>query len=811
MDFQVEEDPVGALGDGAPRRDPQNTKRSEAAAASDHEEGIQRHPAVERAEEVDVFLTAVSQPDTEMEDDGEVGAQVDVEMKRQDNVVGNDQGFGAPDGQQQRQQRVEQLLQDTSASPTEQQAPSSSTNGRNTSDHNTDDDIVPTTAAMNTDYKTEIDYGKNDKSSNECAGKQPFSENLSPQDYGRIDDQHEEQRPPVPNNEQPESSDDAQIENVLVDCGSSDPAQRKEEDAEHADAVADADNTPAEQKEETPDHTSVIEQQPSVSAEDGDIADIPAEQKTKEVAYLFDSSLPAVDADVNLPSVFVKNTSASIAVPRSTSEGGETSQEDKISDAFATSLSPPSTKTANTSTRTTTSTDGNLLRPMKHVPGAADIAEPPSTAATVSSQPSTPTKSTNMGVAGMPRPAKPRPGGLCAVEGCAKIQQGPQSSYMCKLHNKEWVGGDIANRAISSASKSKRTRTSTKRKKHPLPPSSTTRGSSGGDSDYDPACSTSSGRRSKRGRTQKTIQQTDSPDDDLKAALRLSMASSASPESGHTRYGRVSAATSVGLMEEVVDSPSLIDQVVRLTDEGKNKTQWDRILGVDPRLYYVLSYKAESNWCELVPMKKFGTFSEGECGQAAGSIGRDKWVLFSEEECGDLSFEISGDLVETVKAKPLANTTDANEEQWDILGAIESDVETVDTNQGDFHDEGGNASFLKTNENTVRKKASHSLVAEGVPSAPKFKRNNVVHAVDEGCHYRAVIRKVGEYDKEKGWLYQVHFQGWAKRYDKWLPESGLKNEPPPEETAGSHGSKVKVVDTSKQTTVDLTATEGKYK
>eukprot|EP00562_Extubocellulus_spinifer_P014707 CAMPEP_0178571116 /NCGR_PEP_ID=MMETSP0697-20121206/17453_1 /TAXON_ID=265572 /ORGANISM="Extubocellulus spinifer, Strain CCMP396" /LENGTH=1459 /DNA_ID=CAMNT_0020205627 /DNA_START=152 /DNA_END=4532 /DNA_ORIENTATION=- len=623
MDFQVEEDPVGAVGDCAPRH-----AGEAAAAASDHEEDIQLHPAVEGAEEVDVFLTAVSQPDTEMEDSGEIGAQVGVEMKRQDNAVGKDQGFGAPDEQQ---QRVEQLLPDASASLAAEQAPSFSTDGRNTSDNNAGDSIV---VAMSSDYKTEIDGGKDDQSSTECAGKQPFSENLSPQDDGRIDEQqHEEQPPPAPSNEQPESPDDVRMENVQVDCSSSDPSQRKEVDAEHADAVADADNAPAEQKGETPDHTtSVIEQQPSIS-----------------------------------------------------------------------------------------------------------------------------------------------------------------------------TGAHIPNRTVSSASRSnsKRTSTSRKRKTHPLPPSSADRGSSGDGSDYDPALSTStsssSGRRSKRGRLQKTVQQTDSPDDDLKAALRLSMASSASPGSGPPRYGTVSAASSVGLMEEVVDSPSLIDQVVRLTDEGKNKTQWDRILGVDPRLYYVLSYKAESNWCELVPMKKLGPFSEGECGEAAGSVGRDKWVLFSEERCGDVSFEISGDLVEIVNAKPLVNATDANEEQWDILGAIESDVDAVDTNQGDLDDEDGNALFFITGGNTEdssRKKDSHGLVAEGAPSSPKFKRNNVVHAIDEAVTTELSFGRLASTIWEKD-----------GRYDKWLPESDLKREPPPEETAGSHGSKVKAVDTSKAATVDVTGIE----
>ena len=776
------EESAGAGGGGALPSDPQDV--SDAAAPRDREGGDvmqreeeeeepqqQQQPAVEG--EVDVFLTAASQVDTEMDYDGdEAEAQVDVETEG-NGEIGRIREVGAKDAQppsvrEQRDQR------DTSG----EQALSiftSTTNSGIVSSRNMDDNVDK----MDTDKKVETDeheeYRETTATEHHLC-QNPSLEDGRPHDRGQVDDRHMDQIRPVPNNEQPKSPDNLQMrdENGVAD----DACEQGKEDSEHAANDVNSNSGPGEEKQELLDHTpDALDRQPPASAEDGNAS--VAREMTQEVENMNNSSEADTDFYVNRPSLTaVRDNSSSITnVP--IRKVGETSNTNP--------QATPATSSSKSMTSSTTAavcTDSNSAGMALHRPGAGDVAEPPPAESPVSSPSTMAARRNSNVVADMPRPTGPRPERRCAVEGCTKKSQGRKNNFMCITHNNEWV---CANSSTRKSNGTETTR-SRKRKERPSAPSSTT--------EHTASTSSLHGRRSKRERRPKTAQLDFSPDEDLKTALRLSMLSPALRGSGTTRHGRANAATSVGLMEEAADAPSLIDKVVRLTTEGRDETKWKRILGVEPLFYFVLSYNPESNWCDLVPMKKVGTISEAECGASTTSIGRDKWVLFDEKECRDLSFEVYGDLVEIVKAKALANTDDADEELWDVLRDFDDEVDAAAINNGAvetlaFAPDADDAASILT---------------------PKFKRNNAVFAYDEGNYYEAIIRKVGEYDEEKGWMYQVHFKGWAKRYDKWVPESELEKDPPQESPAGTDDNKVGAVSPGKEAgllEIDSTTSEGK--
>ena len=115
------------------------------------------------------------------------------------------------------------------------------------------------------------------------------------------------------------------------------------------------------------------------------------------------------------------------------------------------------------------------------------------------------------------------------------------------------------------------------------------------------------------------------------------------------------------------DLPSLVNQVVRLTDKGAQEMGASRFIGeVDPHLYFVLNYNDKHDKCDLVPMRRDGQFNSRESKENPQSKGRDKWILYSEKECEGQMWKVSGRMLEIVSATTIANTVDADDEEWDI-------------------------------------------------------------------------------------------------------------------------------------------------
>jgi len=209
------------------------------------------------------------------------------------------------------------------------------------------------------------------------------------------------------------------------------------------------------------------------------------------------------------------------------------------------------------------------------------------------------------------------------------------------------------------------------------------------------------------------------------------------------------------------DQPSLVNQVVRLTTEGREAMgESSYIKGIDPRLYFVLNYDAKTHQCKLVPMRIVGCFRAKECRE---SKGRDKWMLYPEKDCKGQKWEISGNILEAVQARTVLNTTDADDEQWDVL---ENVAMSASYNE---------AAELTQNQN-----------AKSKPKPPaKFSPELSVYArEDDGLLYKSKIKKKRYNQAEGVWEYEVHFIGWAAKYDRWVPEDDVALELPPGEVAG---------------------------
>ena len=209
------------------------------------------------------------------------------------------------------------------------------------------------------------------------------------------------------------------------------------------------------------------------------------------------------------------------------------------------------------------------------------------------------------------------------------------------------------------------------------------------------------------------------------------------------------------------DRPSLVDQVVRLTMEGR-EAMGDSMLiqGVDPRLYFVLNYDAEMHQCKLVPMRIVGRFRAKECKE---SKGRDKWMLYPEKDCKGQKWEIGGNLLEAVQARTVLNTSDADDEQWDVLENVAM-----------------SASYNETVELTQTQNAK----SKPKPLAKFSPKHSVYAREDDGLLYKSKIKKKRYNQVEGVWEYELHFIGWAAKYDRWVPEDDVTGELPPGEVAG---------------------------
>ena len=89
--------------------------------------------------------------------------------------------------------------------------------------------------------------------------------------------------------------------------------------------------------------------------------------------------------------------------------------------------------------------------------------------------------------------------------------------------------------------------------------------------------------------------------------------------------------------------------------------------------FYVLTFIPDLHWCHLVPMRKIGTWGNGN----PKAEGRPIWMLVDEAE--GMEVDISASFCIPVPSKAMKKTVDADEEQWDIFesGSAKSPSEKI--------------------------------------------------------------------------------------------------------------------------------------
>ena len=295
----------------------------------------------------------------------------------------------------------------------------------------------------------------------------------------------------------------------------------------------------------------------------------------------------------------------------------------------------------------------------------------------------------------------------CALDGCDKKGQGLGSYYFCKKHCKMWKEANAAKAGVVADAATRSTR---KRKRY-----------------YETAIVSDIGP----------------------AAKGVSVRSSKTRKPTRTST------------RDNTDLPSLVNQVVRLTMEGREAMGESLLIkNIDPRLYFVLNYDAKTHRCKLVPMRIVGRFRAKECKE---SKGRDKWMLYPEKDCKGQKWEISGNILEVVQARTVLNTIDADDEQWDVLENV--------TMSASYNE----AAELTQNQNA---KSKPKPLAKFSPKLSVYARE------DDGLLYKSKIKKKRYNQVEGVWEYEVHFIGWAAEYDRWVPEDDVTLELPPGEGAG---------------------------
>ena len=298
----------------------------------------------------------------------------------------------------------------------------------------------------------------------------------------------------------------------------------------------------------------------------------------------------------------------------------------------------------------------------------------------------------------------------CALDGCDKRGQGLGSYHFCKKHCRMWKEANAAKAGVEAGVVADAARSTRKRRR------------------YDETAIVG--------------------DKAPVAAEEVSVRSSKTRKPTRTST------------RDNTDRPSLVNQVVRLTTEGREAMGESLIQGIEPRLYFVLNYDAKTHQCKLVPMRIVGCFRAKECRE---SKGRDKWMLYPEKDCKGQKWEISGNMLEAVQARTVLNTTDADDEQWDVL---ENVTMSVSYNE---------AAELTQNQNA---KSKPKPLAKFSPKLSVYARE------DDGLLYKSRIKKKRYNQVECVWEYEVHFIGWAAKYDRWVPEDDVALELPPGEVAG---------------------------
>ena len=365
----------------------------------------------------------------------------------------------------------------------------------------------------------------------------------------------------------------------------------------------------------------------------------------------------------------------------------------------------------------------------------------------------------------------------CALDGCDKQEQGRRNHFFCKKHHRMWREANRKTKPSTSASTAAvaavTTAAATSTHRASI---NTSKRSTRKRKEYDQVVAVDNTgeivseevpmRSRKRERRARNVGKTtqDRPmdsgnDEQLQAALRLSIEEKVKSSPRKARAAAASAVSHTANKRRSTrsrgsDRPSLVNQVVRLTDEGAQEMGASRFIGeVDPYLYFVLNYNDKNDKCDLVPMRIDGQFNARDSNKSPQSKGRDKWILYSEKECEGQIWKVSGRMLEIVPATTIANTADADDEQWDV-----------------HDDEVGKL---------VRDNGQESK------SAAKFSHKQSVYALeDDGIFYKSKVKK-RRYSKENyRWEYELHFVGWGAKYDRWVPEQDIVKELPPGEAAG---------------------------
>ena len=377
----------------------------------------------------------------------------------------------------------------------------------------------------------------------------------------------------------------------------------------------------------------------------------------------------------------------------------------------------------------------------------------------------------------------------CALDGCNNVEQGRRNHFFCKKHCRMWreanrkakpSGGGTTSDSATAGATSTDDADNNDASACPASTSASKRRNARKRKEYDDVVavgnagevvseevSMRSSKRERRARSVRAGTTTQDQhlegghDEELQAALRLSIeekvkssprkaSAVAASAVSHPNKKRRSTRSSSD-----VDRPSLVNQVVRLTDKGREEMGNSRFIdGIDPLLYFVFNYNHKNDECELVPMRTKGKFNARESKNFPQSKGRDKWMLYSEKECKGQAWKVRGRALEIVSATTIVNSADADDERWDVHEAVEiPNGEDAGTN--------------------LEKK-----------SAAKFCHKQTVYGKEEdGIFYKAKVKK--KRYKENSWEYELHFVGWAAKYDRWVPEHDIVKELPPGETAGA--------------------------
>ena len=395
----------------------------------------------------------------------------------------------------------------------------------------------------------------------------------------------------------------------------------------------------------------------------------------------------------------------------------------------------------------------------------------------------------------------------CALVGCNNVEQGRRNHFFCKKHCRMWweanrkvtaSGGSTTSASTDAGAASTTTVAATSTRRASL---STSKRNTRKRKEYDEVMTVDntgvvvseevpmrSRKRERRAQTTQDQPIKSSNDEQLQAALRLSIEEKVKSSPRKAGAGAASSVMSHKAMKRgstrsrgSADLPSLVNQVVRLTDRGAQEMGTSRFIGeVDPHLYFVLNYNDKHDKCDLVPMRRDGQFNSRESKENPQSKGRDKWILYSEKECEGQMWQVSGRMLEIVSATTIANTVDADDEEWDI-----------------HDDEVG--------------KLVRDSGQESKPVA-QFSHKQYVYAMEEdGIFYKSKVKK-RRYSKEKcRWEYALHFVGWSAKYDRWVPEQDIVKELPPGEAAGpipNSNSEKKKKSTPESLALDTTSHQG---